>query len=580
MNSHKKSRHNKNYTKNKKNIKKIGKYLSKKNKINYLKGGASRDPSTFPFPPQPTQPGLSFIAHGEKINQSFIVPDGYKIKYFAKSGEPLSVIDQIKNYYQYSIDETYTHSYEEGEIISDSKLLMTPLMGKSKLIKYIGVLPSVYGFYKPRDIPQFISDMNTKQPMPIFNDLLNLKIVSGDEEKYKKYYKVFTILLQDYADKFGESDNSINNSIRKINTEISSKVMKPIESIKTTDNLDKTKPDVVQSFLNEYSTYSENINENIKKNCDLLVKEKLKPNTRYGNFLDLLIIKKNYNEQYNTSNVSSILNMLKPGEYKFYNCRILNEEFTQDINNGHQDSMSRALSIESPITKSVFKHKTREHLKYFGGINSKICVITRFNHLFLRVADSIIKSKLHDNDHLKKLLTFFKIGARIYKFNNPTKATKNIFIGIKQIVSSYSTANINFDINGIKINLYTPSEDFLEKECSKINTKFITNELGLVENAQPDNASSISIVNKIIRFQTDYIEVFNNLFIVIAEIVKTLREILTKLPDTDEDNIKLINLIKKFDELLIIPETGIDTFEDLLNKIKISDLEYSKTHKN
>ena len=572
MNSHKKSRHNKNYTKNKKNIKKIGKYLSKKNKINYLKGGASRDPSTFLFPPQPTQPGLSFIAHGEKINQSFIVPDGYKIIYFAKSGKPLPVIDQIKNYYQHTTDDTYTHIYEEGEIISDTKLIIDPVIANTFLINYMGVLPSLFDFYKDSTKPKFLK---SDKPLPIFNDLSNLQDL--DLDKYKKYYEIFKLLLEKYVDEGQDNKN------------ITRQVFKEI-SIGTIENLERKTMPVKKTFLKEYQEHADNINIQINKACELLVRDKLKENTTLEEFLKLLLINTNFFPS-TTTNVSSILKMLKPGEYKFYNCRNINKEDEEAMKKGNISTLLRTVSIQSPKKLRENIHTTREHLKYFGGVNGKLCVITRFNHLFLRKVAKEIETKSQDNhnpnpalSNLSILISFFLVGAKIYKLidrRHRERVIENTFIGITQKKSSlYSQENIKLNYNDIEIDLYIPLRKIINPNTKlplelvrKHSSSFITQELGLIKKnlkpQQEEQANDIIIEDEIITFQTDYIEVFNNLFILVAEIVMKVKE-----------NRGILDTNYNFDELLIIPEGDINTFEDLLKKIKIDDLHITKTNKN
>jgi len=578
MKSHKKSRRNKNYTKNKNNNK--NKYLSKKNTINYLKGGASKkpsssassNPSTFHFPPsstQPssTQPGLSFLAHGEKINQSFIVPNGYKILYFAKSGKPLTVIDQIKNYYQHTTNDTYTHIYKEGEIISDTNLIIDPVIANTFLINYMGVLPSLFDFYKDSTKPKFLKPLSDKA-LPIFNDLSNLQDL--DLDKYKKYYEIFKLLLQKYVDE-GDDNNTIMQQ-----------VYKPI-SIGTLKNLEKLTMPERKQFSTEYQEHAVNINIQINKACELLVRDKLKENTTLEEFLRLLLINTNFFLPPTTTNVSSILNMLNPGEYKFYNCRNLNEDVKKSMNNGNISTVSRALSIQSPKKPKENIHTTREHLKYFGGVNGKLCVITRFNHLFLRKVAKLIETNsqgIPALSNLSNLINFFVVGAKICKLIN----RENTFIGITQKSLGYTQENIKLNYKGIEIDLYIPLREIIDPKTKspqelvkRLSSSFITQELGLIENQNPqkeERPDEIKIVNEIITFQTDYIEVFNNLFILVAEIVMKVKENRGIL------NTKIPGFNYNFDELLIIPKGDINTFEDLLKKIKINDLHITKTDKN
>jgi hypothetical protein len=370
----------------------------------------ARSSNVRPNNERPKPPSLSILSHGGTNAEFFIVPDGYKLTFYAQSGDPLEAIHMVNKYYLGKYDDTYTTIKESGDIVRNVDMSLLPFFQTQEILTsylpYIGPLPTYKTFRKA--IPGVtLIDGDRKHP-----DFENISHTT-DLEIYKKYYEVYKYLrhYNDYlgdktemdikqlnflADFFDtpEDDKEFQMKISNPNYDMNkdkdfikilNKNKEKEEKLK--EQLFYIKTDKTESFINEVQT---------KINKSSFLFEPVAKNERaLKNLKQIFQIGNNFS-------VINLLNEFKPGEYNFFMCRSYEKDIENSISeNTLKGSLVRQSSVENvkKTRRSKGQQKEEVHMsspyyKFFGGINGKIVIIARFiEHIIKKY--SKIKS-LHD----------------------------------------------------------------------------------------------------------------------------------------------------------------------------------------
>jgi len=341
---------------------------------------------------------LSFVSHGEiTMDEYFIVPTGFTINVYTKSGKPLLVSDMITEYYKdQSIDNK--HEFKSGDVIRNVQMILDPFLIKKeyktlKMINYLpymGPLPTVLSYRKLKSVEKPINDFTLKYPV-----FANIK---DDDALYKQYLQVYKYLKkqnnyqrideEEYRDNI---DKFIGSTLGIDSDELKSK--------SSSDYIDL----LIKAIQKNPEKYKDDFYyvENNDKNMNIIRNEVNTKNNKNKFLFDPVAkspashakLEKLFADCTNDKiSIFDVINELKPGTYNFYLCRVFKGPLELEIQRKSRIGLlTRTRSINNSNNNN--KHNSRKSTKKngtgkinksspvftnFGGNNGKIVIIARF----------------------------------------------------------------------------------------------------------------------------------------------------------------------------------------------------------
>jgi hypothetical protein len=316
---------------------------------------------------------MAFLSHGELNENYFIVPENYKVTFFAPTGKELRFSELVKNYY--NEDESFEHLRESGTAVNDITMSFNPFFleekwQKEKYLKYvdyIGILP-VHDGYDKSFRPSFIpGDIIYMPKFPNFSPPDNIT----DSQSSKIYRDILKIFYYNYTKYKVQSGMNNDNEISMNNL------------------LNKSKRDKLKIIENKQAEISRILtDQNKKTNTSQILFDKVAKN----NSKDLKNLFITSDGTFNTVpvfTVSELLKLLKPGDYNFYMCRVFGSGIKRDVKlNKTRRTLFRQSSSNSTKTKKQKQkiiHETTPYFKNIGGNNGKIAILARFiEHIIIK----------------------------------------------------------------------------------------------------------------------------------------------------------------------------------------------------
>lgn len=336
-------------------------------------------------------PSLSFMTHGQ-INDDkyFIVPEGYNLYFYINSGKELSLVAAIQEYYKDDKSE-YINIKSEGDAVKTINLSNFPFFDSEyrktenfiSFITYLGILPTVSNYIKlNKKLTNEIGKINNiATRYPIFENIKNIDLTENIDE-YKDYLEVYKYL------KYLNNEDVEYKQEQQTNFYKYYKAKSFIEILNTI-SMQTTNTPEYEELKNKFKLCKNNTKEleNIKK----LVQEKidksmflLKPVIK--NDTDFEKMKNIFTVNNENLSIKDILELIKPGNYHFFLCRVFEKQLKQKIvTNSTIKTLYRQASVEN-ITK-LTKDKPRITIpshKLFGTINGKILIIARFYEFIIK----------------------------------------------------------------------------------------------------------------------------------------------------------------------------------------------------
>lgn len=331
----------------------------------------------------------SFITHGEiPTDEFFIVPKGYTINVFARSGKSLLVNDMISEYYK--TDETHLkHTFNEGDVIRNVKMIREPFFNTFNIgslnmityIPYLGPLPTVVKYRKLLSGEKKLhSDIFS---YPVFYNLSDEENKTSSEI-YQKYFTIYTYLYNQnlfYLMNDEEHQKTLNDFISYHSSESNTSTNRYVNAIK--NNYEKYK----NEFFNIYNNKTEIdkvINDvNTKNRFSSIIFEKISQSPE-----SLVKLSNMFDKADQYISMLDVINEVKPGTYNFYLCRVFTRDLELNISkNTITGRLTRQTSVNNQnnrrLTQKNNKPKskilsTSPYFTNFGGNNGKFVLIARF----------------------------------------------------------------------------------------------------------------------------------------------------------------------------------------------------------